>query len=471
MPEARLASETDFDGWRATARRLRLAGVPPDQVIWRVAAAADELFDAPDDGPAASGVFAAPRAFLDLAADVLLHRDPRRFDRLYRLLWRLKDEPALLSLAGDADVAAVRQLARGVWRASHKMKAFVRFRAVAGADEETFVAWFEPAHRVVEKTAPFFAGRFANQRFSILTPEVSAHWDRRSLVFGPGADRAAAPADDDLEAFWRTYYSSIFNPARLNPAAMQREMPKRYWRNLPEAALIPGLIRDAEARSAAMVASAATTPRRPAPQRAAPAAPEGGTLAGIAAGAAECRRCDLWRQATQAVPSEGPGDARMMLVGEQPGDQEDLAGRPFVGPAGQVLDDALREAGLDRAGLRITNAVRHFKHVLRGKRRIHQTPNAAEMAACRWWLDAERALVRPAVIVALGSTAATAVAGRPVTIGAARGRPLPLDDGARLVVTYHPSYVLRLPDPAARARARAALIDDLRLAAGLLTPY
>jgi probable DNA metabolism protein len=462
MREALLAHETDFAGWRAAARRLWRDDVPPREVRWTVTGDSGDLF-APEADEGAPAPFAAPRAFVQLASDIVLHRDPRRFDLLYRLLWRLRDEPGLMAMAGDADVAAAGLLARGVWRASHKMKAFVRFRQVEGADEETYVAWFEPAHRVVARTAPFFAERFANQRFSILTPEVSAHWDRRTLSFGPGADRAGAPSDDALEDFWRTYYASIFNPARLKPAAMQREMPKRYWRNLPEARLIPELIEAAEARTAAMVARAPTTPRA-APVRTAPLPPPAGTTDEIAAGVGACRRCDLWRDATQAVAAEGPSEARLMLVGEQPGDREDLAGRPFVGPAGQLLDRALSQAGVPRGEVFVTNAVKHFKHELRGKRRIHKSPNAGEVETCRWWLEAERAAVRPRVILALGATAALAVMGRPTPVSASRGRPLPLTDGAYAVVSYHPSYLLRLPDERAKAAAFDALVGDLGLA-------
>ena len=184
----------------------------------------------------------------------------------------------------------------------------------------------------------------------------------------------------------------------------------------------------------------------------------------VIAGIDVCRRCDLWRDATQAVPGEGPAHVRLMLVGEQPGDQEDIAGRPFVGPAGQVLDKALAEAGVPRDRAYVTNAVKHFKHELRGKRRIHQTPNTGEVQACRWWLDAERRLVRPRVVVALGATAALAVFGKATPIAANRGKAIQLPDQSQGVVTYHPSFLLRVPDAAAKAKAYAAFVEDLSLA-------
>jgi len=180
-----------------------------------------------------------------------------------------------------------------------------------------------------------------------------------------------------------------------------------------------------------------------------------------------CRRCDLWKHATQGVTGEGPGDARLMLVGEQPGDKEDLAGRAFIGPAGEMLDRALREAGTDRAKLYVTNAVKHFKHEPRGKRRLHKTPDRGEVVACRWWLDSERRLVRPRVILALGATAAFAVIGKPVPIMKTRGRAIPLDDQSQAMVTVHPSYLLRIPDAKAKAEGFEAFVEDLRAAARL----
>ena len=191
-----------------------------------------------------------------------------------------------------------------------------------------------------------------------------------------------------------------------------------------------------------------------------------GSLGEVSAGVGMCRRCDLWREATQGVPGQGPSKAALMLVGEQPGDQEDLAGAPFVGPAGRVLDAGLERAGVPRAEVFVTNAVKHFKHELRGKRRLHKTPDAGEVEACRWWLDAERRLVRPKVVVALGATAALAVFGKPTPIGANRGHALPLPGGAQGFVTYHPSYLLRLPDEAAKKAAFKLFIADLKLAWG-----
>jgi DNA polymerase len=472
MPVVRLASEIDVAGWRVAARTLRAAGVPPEEAVWTVAGAQDLFDDEPIEPRAeAASAFTVPRQFLTLADAVVRHRSDERFALLYRVLWRLGAEPGLLQIHSDPDVAKARAFARSVGTAEHKMRAFVRFRQVPDAEAETYVAWFEPAQRVTELAAPFFVSRFANLRFSLLTPDVCAHWDTESLTFTSGADPADTPREDGLEEYWRAYYAAIFNPARLNTAAMQREMPKRYWRNLPEAALIPQLVERAESRTAAMVAKIPTTPSRRivrAAQRASRDAPYDGlavtSLEEVRVGVTLCRRCELYRNATQGVSGEGPGRARLMLVGEQPGDQEDLAGRPFVGPAGQMLDKALAEAGAPRAEIYVTNAVKHFKHELRGKRRIHKTPAAGEVTACSWWLDNERRIVRPRVIVALGSTAALSVFGKPTPIGDNRGRAHQLPDQTQGVVTWHPSFLLRVPDYDAKARAYAEFVADLKLA-------
>ncbi len=470
MIHVRLESETDFAGWWKAARTLIGAAVAPRDVVWSVGGAAD-LFGAgdplPDDTPAAQ--FTVPRGFLRLAETAFLHRDRERFGLLYRLLVRLRAEPGLLSIAMDSDVARLEGMAKSVRRDIHKMRAFVRFRQVEVAGAEWFVAWFEPEHHILETNAPFFQRRFAGMKWSILTPEASAHWDGETLTFGPGGTRAEAPADDAMETLWRDYYASIFNPARLKISAMKSEMPVKYWRNLPEAALIAPLIADAERRAGEMIAHAAT-PANPRPHRlekAAPNAAPADDLEVLKAQASGCRACPLWAPATQTVFGEGPADAPVMFVGEQPGDQEDLDGRPFVGPAGRLFDQALQDAGLERARAYVTNAVKHFKFEPRGRRRLHQSPNPAEIRACNTWLAREIALVRPRLVVALGASAAQAVSGRAVRVGESRGRIMPLEERDALV-SVHPSYLLRLPDAETRAREYDCFVADLRLAAPYL---
>jgi DNA polymerase len=466
-----LAHEVDWETWRSAARRLALDNVPPEQTSWSVGQPADLFAEAPADPPPPppAGTFTVPRALVSLAETVIQHHDPERFALLYRLLWRAHGgEKHLLEITTDPDVHRANRFAQSVRRDTHKMRAFVRFREVTEAGSTRYVSWFEPDHYIVEANAPFFVRRFATMTWSILTPYRSVHWDGDELSFAAGASKADIPDDDRLEAYWRAYYSSIFNPARLKISAMTSEMPKKYWRNLPEAAAIPELIRTAASRTDAMVDQPQFSPAKPAraTSPAAPAAPEllepTGSLQQAASDIHDCRRCDLWQPATQAVFGEGPPGARIMFVGEQPGDQEDLAGRPFVGPAGQLFDRAMAEAEFDRTQVYVTNAVKHFKFVPRGKRRIHEKPGTAEIVACKFWLDLERAEIAPAITVMMGATAARAVLGRTVTIGRERSRAIPLDGNHTGFVTVHPSYLLRLPDEAAKAREYQAFVQDLR---------
>ena len=188
------------------------------------------------------------------------------------------------------------------------------------------------------------------------------------------------------------------------------------------------------------------------------------SLKELAKAEAACTRCPLYKDATQVVPGEGPGRASFMLVGEQPGDKEDLAGKPFVGPAGRILDQALADAGIERTETYVTNAVKHFKHEMRGKRRLHKRPNNYEIERCKIWLDTERGLVKPATVIALGVTAARSLTGKTVTISKVRKTPLTLADGTKLVVTVHPSALLRIEDAADKHAAYRDFVADLKAA-------
>jgi DNA polymerase len=352
------------------------------------------------------------------------------------------------------------------------MHAFVRFREVdAVGSKARFVAFFEPEHHIVRRAAGFFVRRFANMCWSILTPRLSVHWDGQTLSEGPGASRADAPGADPLEFMWKTYYASVFNPARLKVSAMLKEMPKKYWRNMPETSLVQPLIAGARAREIQMIersrgesviASEGLQQALEAERRVEPGGNLRASWEALLKEARACTRCDLYKCGTQTVFGEGPLDASVIFVGEQPGDQEDLAGRPFVGPAGQLFDEALQRAGIDRSTVYVTNAVKHFKFMLRGKRRIHNKPDAGEIEACRWWLDQERSLIRPPITVALGATAARSLIGKTVTISRAREAPLKLVDGSECWVTVHPSFLLRIPEPDRRRDERTRFVEDLK---------
>jgi DNA polymerase len=395
-----------------------------------------------------------PRAFIALAEVVACHRSTSRWAALYRLLWEVIHAGRhVLEEDTRDEVKAVKDMAAQVRRDEHKMHAFVRFAPVSDASGSRSVAWYEPDHLIVRRAAPFFAERFASMRWSILTPDLCAHWDGSAVSFTPGIEQPLLPADGDVTELWRAYYESVFNPARVNPRAMLRELPLKRWKNLPEAALIPHLLQSAHERTH-------DVNTRRAPLSARDFLPAGADLDSLRQAAASCRGCPLHAPATQVVFGEGPSTASIVLVGEQPGDAEDLAGRPFVGPAGQVLDAALERAGIARRRLYLTNAVKHFSFEPRGKRRIHQTPRISEMQACRPWLEAELQQVRPATVVALGSTAARALLGPQARVMTLRGRVLTgLAWAPRVIVTVHPSAVLRSQDGG--PKYFAMLVEDL----------
>lgn len=451
MITARLARQDDFDGWREQCRGLLRLSARPSDVVWQVGSQPTDLF-ATEAIPTESLPIGVPKEFANLARSVICHSDPERFGLLYQLLTDLKAGRRHMGDQADPLIRKLEGMAKTVRRDVHKMRAFVRFRKIEQEDEEHFIAWFEPEHHITRINAAFFVRRFAGMYWSILTPDMSIHWNKQSLLEGPGARKEDAPNEDTIEEHWKTYYGAIFNPARLKVKAMLSEMPKKYWHNMPETALIGQLIQSARSRELAMIDKDI-------------AAPVADSIAAVKSDAERCRRCPLYKPATQTVFGEGPENARLMFVGEQPGDVEDVQGRPFVGPAGKIFDAALSEAGFDRSQIYVTNAVKHFKFKLEGKRRIHDRPNVGEINHCRWWLTREIEAVKPRLIVALGATAARSLTGRNIPITSNRGQILQSQEGVPVLVTIHPSYLLRLPDAQASLQERHNFVADLKLAA------
>jgi DNA polymerase len=470
-----LRGRGDLNEWRDAARGFMSAGIAPEFIEWRTMDDADGLFGF-DDNRLPQPADPPPKinvqpSFIRLAEAVLCHTDPTRFTLLYRLLFRLFHSHGLLNMATDPDVTAARRMAKSVGRDYHKMTAFVRFKELPMAEgvagRRKFVAWFEPDHFIVDRVAPFFQRRFTDMDWLIATPKGSALWDGENLKT---SDDPAEKPDlrDDTDDLWRTYYASIFNPARLKVKMMTTEMPKKYWKNLPEAELIPGMIANAEAKVLEMAARQASEPlpfhhRIQEAAAKVPAAPRAvaGTLAALREEARSCTRCDIHCMATQTVFGEGPVDADVMVIGEQPGDQEDLAGRPFVGPAGRLFDETLGKVGIARDKLYVTNAVKHFKYQPRGKRRIHQKPNMGEIRQCRWWLTQEIELIKPKLIVAMGASALFALTDMRQTLADVRSEPIAMEGGRTLFVTMHPSYLLRIPDEAQRREELVRFGEDL----------
>jgi uracil-DNA glycosylase len=479
---------TTFAEWREAARELLAQAVPPDAVQW-AAPGADLFSSAPagvgagDNGssflplpelaqqPAPPPVPRAPpqlpRSLMDMLQTAACCREPDRWAFLYRVVWRWAQGEHDVQSAADADGARLHAMVKAVHREEHDMHAYIRFRErPAEAGPPRFVAWFEPRHDVLPQVAQHFVSRMGKVSWMIATPDASVLWDGTTLHnCGPLVDSAADLVDSG-EALWLTYYRSIFNPARVNAPLLYSHIPARFWKGLPEGALVPQMVSQA-ALGARRTGQAQAVGRKAgstipiAPEDAQPDREQPSTLE-------ECRRCPLWEHATQAVGGEGPKRARIMLVGEQPGDQEDLAGQPFVGPAGALLDKVCEAAGLDRRTMYLTNAVKHFKWEPRGKRRLHKTPAQREIEACNYWLEKELKQVKPQVIVALGTTALKSILGTShVTLRDSIGKAL-RHEGRWVVTIYHPSYVLRVPDAAAKKQAFAVMVEGLKKAHSLL---
>jgi DNA polymerase len=468
-----LDSETDFDGWRKAARTLALHQVAPADVTWSVRtwsmrtwSVKDHMNGSPMPGlsepsvlpplDATDGTFNVSANFIDLAKVVILNRDDTRFALLYRLLWRLKADHDLFQTMTDPDVAQATAMANDVHRDVQRMRDVVRFREIGREQKAHYAAWFEPEHHIIEFTAPFFVRRYADMPWSILTPDICAHWDGHAISFTPGISRTEMPAANRLEETWRRHF--------LPDRPTTPETPKRRGRNLQEASILEPLLADAARWAGGTIHPRPETPMTQKNMTRKNAATN--DLETLREEAARCHACPLWKDATQTVFGEGPKTATIMLVGEQPGDKEDLAGHPFVGPAGLMLDRALDEAGVDRKKVYVTNAVKHFKFVPRGKIRLHQKPSTPEIRACRQWYERELSAINPGLVVAMGATAAQSVFGKITPIGKTRGRLIDLPDGRKALVTVHPSYLLRLPDPESRELEYKRFVDDLKIAAG-----
>ncbi len=430
-----LRSETDWDGWRQATRALVQARVEPGAVKWVVARA---VGGEADPLPETTGTFHVPRALISLASVAIQAREPERFGLLYSLVRRIGAGEKVLEDDTDPDLSMVRRMALAVRADAHRMRTGLRYLPVTEDGGVRYLGWFEPAHFVLPANARLLARRYPDLKLSIVTPDGSAHWDGSSLLFGDGLRHAAD--DEALQAWWETHRDLVLDQASADVSVSEAEALDEAPRPPDRPAIGPVVL---------------TVKPDPGLQ-----------LAGREAGS--CHRCPLYQPATQTVFGEGPADAPAMFIGEQPGDQEDTIGRPFVGPAGQMMDRAMEEAGIDRRMMYVTNAVKHFKFVARGRRRIHQTPEVPEIQACGFWLDVERTHIRPRLTVAMGASAARAVLGRAVTIGRERGRPIPMADGTTAFVTVHPSYILRLPDRAAKDREYAALVADLRTVRDLI---
>ncbi len=491
--------EKTFDGWRKAARQFLQDGISPSEINWDDQT--PDLFSSAMEVKKLKRIKnTVPNEFIDLAQSVACSYHEDRWALLYRILYRLQYEnPDLLNISIDSDINRAQLIKKSVKRDIHKMHAFVRFKkvtlklahnsvqtlanstdtaespdAASDADaaseastagdanttaQEVYVAWHKPEHFIVRAATPFFARRFGDRPWSIFTPHESAHWDLKSLTFGPGLAQSQFDVRDDWDEIWKTYYKSIFNPARIKIKAMKTEMATKYWSTLPEASLIQDMIRDAPRRLQEMAKTQQQSARVDLHL----------PLTELREQAKTCQSCPLYSQATQTVFGQGPQTASLMIVGEAPGDQEDVAGVPFIGPAGKLLNEELAIAGLVRDEIYLTNAVKHFKWTRQDKMRLHKKPSGPEMTACKPWLEAEIFQVRPQIILALGATAGTAILGRLPKITEERGKVFNnVNLAPNVVLSWHPSAILRGGSDEEKTQRRLQLRADLELVAKIL---
>ena len=452
MKTVHLCEKGNFNVWREQARALIHAAIPPEEVIWTY----DDnpsLFASENLAPqnTSNSRICVSKKFLSIADQVICHNGDDTPALLYRLLFRLQDDKELLDKLYDKDMIDALSRQKAVGHDIHHMHAFVRFKEISAIDDRRcFTAWYEPQHFIIQKAAPFFCKRFSDMDWQILTPKGCAYFFRQNLTLGKAVDREP-PLHDTTEELWKTYFSSIFNPARVKLKTMQNHMPKKFWRNLPEATIINDLVEGAQARVEAMQAqqlSEAPLFHQRLQMRQEPLhIPEDiQSLDDLRQNIKVCQRCPIHCNATQAVCGEGPAHADIMVIGEQPGDREDLVGKPFVGPAGQLFDQVAQEIGLDRKQIYVTNAVKHFKYEMRGKKRIHNTANRSEIKHCRWWLLKEIALIKPKLVVTMGKTAFFSVTEQMPAMSEIQGKIATSPTMPPILPTVHPSYLLRIKD-------------------------
>lgn len=480
-----------YMAWREQALRALAAGWPPEQLSWTEPGRESGGLSGQigldyadiDSASLVTSCLQEPqlceaglkpsirisKVLSDLLQDAALCRIPERWALLYRVLWRWHRGDRSVESVADEDGARLYEMAKAVRKEKHDMMAYVRFRRSEEGSSPEYWAWFEPEHDVLEWIAEHFSRRMGGTSWCIATPQQVAFWDGQTLQYLDAPENRdalrAGPSEDQVEALWLRYYQSIFNPARLNETALQQSMPVRFWKGLPEASLIPSMISEARngARRVGQFSAVAQMPGKLVAVEASSAQPRRSETSVLDA----CRRCGLWEHATQAVPGEGAASARMMLIGEQPGDYEDLAGRVFVGPAGQVLDQALLRAGIARDELYLSNAVKHFKWKGRGKQRLHVSPSVVEVQACGHWLQEELTRLEPTVIVTLGATALSALLGPKARLGNYLAKPFRWGQ-TWVIATWHPSYALRVDDAARREEVISHIAQVLQMGQRLI---
>lgn len=422
-----------FSDWREKARMLLAENIHYDDVQWT------ETDDGFIFGEAWTGnnlvsTFRVSREFVELSQVVSAFRDISTWFLLYRSLYRLKENPILLADPLDPDVLELHRRYKLVTRDIHKMKAFVRFKEITEENGSHFMAWHRPDHRIVKLAAPFFKDRFNGMKWTIMTEDETMSWDLHALTFGPGIKKEDAPLSDDKEELWKTYYKAIFNPARIKISAMKKELPVRHWKTLPETELITSLIQEAPDRLETFYESQRENSLSKI---------SASTIHELNEQLKNCKACGICEKATAPVPGHGPHHARIMVIGEQPGHEEDLAGTPFIGPSGKLLDEALQLSHNRREDMYLTNAVKGFKYIPKGHTRWHKGASITEIKTCNSWLKKEVEIIKPEIVVCLGRSAALSAIGKMVKIEDTRGKVFETPFSKTTIILPHPASILR----------------------------
>lgn len=444
-----------FEAWRDKAKQLLVSQVNPQDITW-ITQDGGFHFGEDWEDRIVNDTPKIPREYFEKAYVVSAFRDDSTWDLLYRIAWRiLHEQKQLLKIPLDSDIQELESRYRLVMRDVHKMKAFVRFKEIKQENKVVYMAWHRPDHRIVRLAAPFFKDRFNGMNWVIMTEDETMSWDQTELTFSEGIPAHKALMEDSSEDLWLTYYRSIFNPARIKIGAMKKELPVRHWKTLPETELITSLINEAPNRLKEFYDS----------QR--PTITQNRQLdfSEISAGLNSCKACGICEKATAPVMGEGPLNARIMFIGEQPGNEEDLNGQPFIGPAGQLLNKALNRRGFKRDEIYVTNAVKGFKWIFQNNMRWHRTANASEISACKPWLKQELGLIKPEIVVCLGRSAAQSILGKMIKMEDVRGKFFASAVCEKTIILPHPSSILRIQDENERALAFERFVNELQLIA------
>lgn len=457
----------DFESWRNEARSLLSDKVHFEKVLWQ---ASDDhvssLFDQlPETATLKKTNFTIPREFMEEAEWVAAFRDDSTWSLLYKLAYRLVYEDRhLLQIKLDQDVLDFERRKKLVTRDLHKMKAFVRFREIQKNDQTIYVAWHRPDHHVLKFSAPFFTDRFNGMNWIIFTEELSMSWMDNQLTYGAGLSQKEAESFDATEELWKTYYGSIFNPARIKIQAMKNELPVRHWKTLPEATLIDQLIAEAPARLDEFYQA-----QRPSAVQLIPQQPK--TLLEIKEHLNKCEACAICEMATGPVFGSGNPFADIVFVGEQPGEEEDRAGIPFIGAAGDIFNRTLAKAGILRNDVYVTNAVKAFKWKKVNGQRQHRSPMPDEIGACRPWVKAELDFIKPKVLVCMGGSAAQSVFGKLMQVSESRGKIFKTAFSDQTIIVNHPAAILRTKDMVIQARMLLDFEKEIEFALKLADSY